>query len=97
MQTDKKTILLPILLLAILWLSGCSSVQKPMEVTTEPNPYEKFASQQQVANRFQESAQQNPTAVESAIELSEKYARLSEEAVSLRQHNQDLIARERQI
>ncbi|MHC4556826.1 MAG: hypothetical protein ACYS80_05920 [Planctomycetota bacterium] len=97
MQTDKKTILIPILLMPIFVLSGCSSGQKPAKVIAESNPYEKFASQQQVANRFQESAQQSTTAVESAIELSEKYASLSEEAVALRQQNQGFIAREKQI
>jgi PBP1b-binding outer membrane lipoprotein LpoB len=97
MQTDKLTTILLILLMSIFLLSGCSSFQKPADVVTEPNPFEKFTSQQQVARRFQESAPQSPTAVESAIELSEKYASLSEEALVLRQQNQDLIAKNNQF
>lgn len=97
MQTDKLTTILLILLMSIFLLSGCSVIQKPAEVFTEPNPFEKYASQQQVARRFQESSPQNPTVVESAVELSEKYARLSEEAVVLRQQNQDLIAKNNQF
>jgi chromosome segregation ATPase len=50
-----------------------------------------------VAGRFEESALQGPTAVESAIELSEKYAKLSEEAAVIRQQNNDLITENRRL
>jgi chromosome segregation ATPase len=46
-----------------------------------------------VARRFQETTKKNPTAVDSAIELSEKYAKLTDEASLMRQHNKDLITR----
>ena len=42
------------------------------------------------ANRFQDAPLEGRTAVQSAIELSEKYARLSDQMVSLREENQRL-------
>ena len=42
------------------------------------------------AKRFRDSPLQGRTAVESALELSEKYARLSDQTVTLRQENQRL-------
>jgi len=42
--------------------------------------------------RFQDSAMEGRTAVESAIELSEKYAKLSDLSVTLRQENQRLTS-----
>jgi len=83
----------------ILSLSGCVSPQDYTETALmsefpeRPNP----ASNEAVATRFQESEPQSPTAVESAIELSEKYAKLSEEAVELRQNNQNLLNENKQI
>jgi chromosome segregation ATPase len=47
--------------------------------------------------RFQEPALQGRTAVESAIELSQKYAELSDQAVALRGKNQDLTAENEQL
>jgi len=95
MQTDKQAILLPILLMPIFLLSGCLPDQKPAEVVTRPGPIERQQSES-VAKRFQESAPQGKTAVESAIELSEKYAKLSEEAALLRQQNQEFITKNKQ-
>jgi chromosome segregation ATPase len=43
------------------------------------------------ANRFQETPTEGRTAVESAIELSEKYARLSDQTIALREENQQLV------
>ena len=44
------------------------------------------------ATRFQDTPLEGRTAVESAIELSEKYARLSDQTVSLREQNQRLAS-----
>lgn len=44
------------------------------------------------AKRFQDTAEGSRTVVESAIELSDKYARLSDETVTLRERNQQLEA-----
>lgn len=98
MQTNKKTILLMILLVPIFLLSNCVSVQEPPKVAVRSDSTEKQQSAS-VAKRFQESASQiqNPTVVASAMELSKKHAVLSEEAAVLRQQNRDLIVQKQQL
>ncbi len=98
MQSVKKANILPILLTPMFLLCGCSTGQNPAKITDRPGSIEeRLALQQQVAKRFQESAPQSPTAVDSAIELSEKYARLSEGAVLLQQQNEDFVVRNQQL
>ena len=106
MQTNKKTILILISLMPIFLLSNCVSVQEPLEVAVRSDsavrPSSPKSEKQQsasVAKRFQESASQiqNPTVVESAMELSKKYAKLSEEAAVLWQQNKDLIVQKQQL
>jgi chromosome segregation ATPase len=80
----------------ILLLSGCSSGQKPAQTVVKPNPLEGQQTDS-LAKRFQEPAPKGPTVVESAIELSEKYAKLSDEAAVLRQQNQEFTARNQQF
>jgi len=70
--------------------AGCTAPQRkaqPPVADTEPqaNPAESSAQ------RFQDTPLEGRTAVESAIELSEKYARLSDQTVSLREENQRLV------
>jgi len=104
MQTNKKTILLMILLVPVLLLSNCVSVQELPKVAVISDSTARLSSpkseKQQsdsVAKRFQESASQQSTVVESAMELSKKHAKLSEEAAVLRQENKDLTARNLQL
>jgi len=104
MQTNKKTILLMILLVPIFLLSNCVIVQEPPKVAVISDSMTRLSSpkseKQQgdsVAKRFQESASQQPTVVASAMELSKKHAILSEEAAVLRQENRDLTARNLQL
>ncbi|MFZ2146816.1 MAG: hypothetical protein WAV28_06315 [Sedimentisphaerales bacterium] len=96
MQTNKKTIILLISLVPIFLLSNCVSVQEPPEVAVLSESIEKQQSDS-VAKRFQESALQKPTVIESAMELSQKHAKLSEEAAVLRQENRDLTTRNQQL
>jgi hypothetical protein len=81
MQTNKNTILL-LSLMPVLLLLNCVSVQEPPKYARRAVSIEK-QQVPSVANRFQESASQKPTVVESAMELSQKHARLSEETGSL--------------
>ena len=104
MQTNKKTILLMILLVPVLLLSNCVSVQELPKVAIRSGSTARLSSpkseKQQstsVAKRFQESATQNSTVVASAMELSKEHAKLSEEAAVLRQENRDLTARNLQL
>ncbi len=106
MQTNKKTILLMILLVPIFLLSNCVSVQEPPKVAARSDSTARLSSpkseKQQsasVAKRFQESASQiqNPTVVASAMELSKKHVILSEQADVLRQQNRELIVQKQQL
>jgi len=79
-----------------LLLSGCTTLQDPVEVRL---PFGSTQTQQSssVEKRFQKSTTQGPTVVESAMQLSKKYAKLSEEAAVLRQENQNFIAQNHQL
>jgi len=96
MEIKKKAKPLLISLLLAFLLSGCSVPQERAQVVVLPDATEGRQSGS-VAKRFQESAPQGPTAVESAIELSGKYARLSEEAAVLRQENRDFTTKNQQF
>ena len=97
MKANKKNdlFLLLLLLLSILMLAGCPSLSKPAYVVPKPD----FNQQQgnAIPKRFQDAAPKDKTAVDSAIELSHKYAKLSEEITELRRKNQDLITENRQL
>ena len=106
MKTNKKTILILISLMPIFLLSNCVTVQEPPNVAVRSDSTARLSSpnseKQQgasVAKRFQESTSQiqNPTIIESAMELSKKYAILSEQAAVLRQENRDLIVQKQQL
>ncbi len=106
MKTNKNTILILISLMPIFLLSNCVSVQEPLELAVLSDSTARMSSpkseKQQgasVAKRFQESASQiqNPTVVESAMELSKEHAKLSEEAAVLRQQNRELIVQKQQL
>lgn len=94
MQTNKKTILLISLIPVISFLS-CVSVQEPPRLSERAVSVRK----QQVpsmANRFQESAPKS-TVVESAMELSQKHALLSEQTAELRRQNKELASSNKQL
>jgi len=83
--------LLPLLIPALLILagSGCSTTPtQPRTLAPETTPPANAGPSS--ATRFQGTSLEGRTAVESAIELSEKYARLSDQTVSLREENQRL-------
>ncbi|HRS10850.1 MAG TPA: hypothetical protein P5068_07320 [Sedimentisphaerales bacterium] len=70
---------------------GCNPPQHPMRpMTTENAPSPRAGAPN--AKRFQDTPLEGRTAVESAIELSEKYARLSDQTIALREENQRLTA-----
>ncbi|MHC4336172.1 MAG: hypothetical protein ACYSUP_19065 [Planctomycetota bacterium] len=96
MQTSKKLILIPFEIMLLLLVPNCSGLRGGAS-TAPPYEGEQAVGNEAVAGRFEESALQGPTAVESAIELSEKYAKLSEEAAVIRQQNNDLITENRRL
>ncbi len=70
------------LLLAVTWIAGgCTSPPSRSDTAGAE-------SGEATAQRFQDTPLEGRTAVESAIELSEKYARLSDQNAALRQENQ---------
>ncbi len=107
MQTNQKIMISLTSSLLIVLSSGCTVTKEPGKLSVEPislqqpqqnaRQSESGKSSSRVAKRFQESTTQGPTVVESAIELSEKYAKLSEEAAALRQEKQDLTAKSQRL
>ena len=89
MRIKRKVLLSGIFLTALLFLQGCSSDGDTAEVVVNPDFQEMWQGNSD-ARRFQESSSQGSTTVESALELSEKYAILSAETNMLRQNNQSL-------
>ena len=90
MQADKKILPFLVSSLLVFLLSGCLSPDGPAKIVLKPGPAEKQHNDS-VGKRFRGSPPQGPTVVESAMELSKKYAELSEEAAVLREKNQDTI------
>ena len=91
MQATKKITIFSFYLVPILFLSSCMPPEEPAGMTV-PSDFGPEQPSNSVARRFKESGSEGPTAVESAIELSKKYAKLSEEAAVLRRQNVDLIS-----
>jgi hypothetical protein len=96
MQKKMKTIMIVLLLVPTFLLVGCSSVPQPVRPAVAPHLVE-MQQNDSVARRFQESNSQTPSPVESAIELSKRYAKLSEEAASLRQQNQGILVKNQRL
>ena len=83
--------------LALLMLSGCmEGVAQPFEQALTA-PQIEHKPDAEAMKRFQDTNQQNPTAVESAIELSKKYAALTEEAGQLKLENQTLRTENKEL
>jgi chromosome segregation ATPase len=72
-------------------LGGCMSQNRKPETANSPDAGGSNASGT-AAKRFQDTPLQGKTVVESAMELSEKYARLSDQTTALRQENQRLVS-----
>ncbi len=90
MPTKIRTLTLTVAVI-LLPLTGCEqpeSATGPSWGTEETPGYSSSASSAEI---------HSPTAVESAIALSDKYAKLSEEASALRQQNQALDAENRNL
>ncbi len=86
MNTTVRAIMLTSAATLVLAAGGCTAPQAPS------SPDVASAPRDSNAKRFQDTPLEGRTAVESAIELSEKYARLSDQMVTLRQENQRLTS-----
>ena len=103
MQTKHNIMLSFITTLLTFLLLGCSITKEPGTFTVQPISHKQPQQNTtqppsgSVAKRFQDSSPEKPTAVDSAMELSKKYAKLSAEAAVLHQENQDLISKNLQL
>lgn len=107
MQTNNKITLFLTLTLLIILQWGCSIPGGPVEVILPANSPQRHSRRPVVAERqqgsgtsakrFQEPTKQETAAVESAVELAEKYAKLSGETTVLEKKNRDLIEDNRQL
>ena len=95
MRRNLKTVTI-LLWVSTLLLSGCTSEQKPAQTAVSPHLAE-MQQNNNIAKRFQETSEQIPSAVESAIELSERYAQLTEDAAALQQQNEDVMTKNQQL
>jgi len=95
MQANKKTFSFLILSALTFLLAGCPALQKPVDVDLGPDSDKHDSSS--MSKRFQDAAPSGQTAVDSAVELSKKFAELSAETLSLQQKNQELVTENRQL
>lgn len=96
MKTRHKILLLATMLLPAVIYSGCSSSQKPLKIVLPPDFEEQPAQSAANQKRFQQK-ENAPSALDSAVQLSEKYAHLSTEASELKQQNKNLHAENQQL
>lgn len=89
MQIIRKILLLPFLFLALL-LSSCSTNRGQAGINASSESIDN-RQDNSVARRFLAPESHGQTAVDSAIQLSQKYAKLSEDVVALRGQNQELL------
>ena len=95
MQNNNKIVFVPVLTVLTLLMAGCLDSSKPIDqMLPSQQPPQQNAD---VAGRFTQSSQQANSAVESAIQISEKYAKLSDEMVTIRKENQDLANENKQL
>ncbi|MCK4913497.1 MAG: hypothetical protein KAI59_06570 [Planctomycetes bacterium] len=96
MILNKKMIAVLIMFSLAAGLGGCSISRESKSTATNNKSVQKPQSNA-TANRFQEPVSQSPTAVESAIELSQKYAKLSEDISAVREKNKELTTNKKQL
>jgi uncharacterized phage infection (PIP) family protein YhgE len=76
--------------LILLSLTGCITLHEVPTTKTTSMPVITPEPDNTGANRFQEPSPEGPTPVETAIQISEKYANLTEETSALREQNNQL-------
>jgi len=97
MKADGKILFLMVLPLFVLpFFTGCGFLDRHMPVVVL-EPSEPPVEPKDMAKRFVEPVESTPTAVESAIELSGKYAELSRQVTELRYNNESLSAESKQL
>ncbi len=80
----------------MILLVGCGT-QNRRGGTATPQGMGAASASNPAARRFQDTPLEGKTVVQSAVELSEKYANLSEQAVTIKQENQRLAAENEEL
>lgn len=93
---NNNKLFIAIFISSTFMLTGCETVQQAALLLQPPTP---VAEQNTIdmSNRFEEPVTEVQTAVESAIELSEKYAELSDTLAKERQTSQNLTIENREL
>lgn len=97
MRTNKKIKTLLALSLLSLLSTGCVTLEEQFNPTPAAATISPEEANAAVQKRFQDSASKSPSAVDSAIELAKKHAKLSEEMSALRQDYSQLTAENEQM
>ena len=91
MRTNKTNLRYLILTALTILCAGCT-IEKPVGLVTRPDSTGGLVGNANTPRRFEDPAERAPTPIESAMELSAKYAKLSDEMAVLKQKNQQLLA-----
>jgi septal ring factor EnvC (AmiA/AmiB activator) len=94
MKTD-KSILPAVLLISLALVSGCSATG--LFALRNAPQQSQLGQGSLIERRFDETGAKDPTVVESALDLSKKYAALSDEAAAMKQENQKLFSENRSL
>lgn len=90
MRNNKNNMPYLILPAVLILCAGCT-VEKPIEVLLKPNSSERLVNKTNMPTRFQDAGAGNPSAVESAMELSAKYVKTTEELAAVKTEKQQLV------
>ena len=97
MKANKKNLSFLILAALTLLLTGCRTLQKPVETIFNPSPARPRSNATISAKRFADTAPGGQSVVDSAITLARQHAELSEKNAVLQQKNLELIANSQQL
>lgn len=85
-------------LILLPYLYSCSGTQNPVKIVFPPEFGENEKPQSAASSkRFEQQDTTKTTAIEAAVEMSEKYAQLSAESTELKRQNENLQEESRQI
>ncbi len=96
MQNKNISITSLVLLISVMILQGCSSAARTEKVAVNPDIAELY-NNESVGKRFQQRDGNSRSPVDSAIELSEKYASLSADAALMSRQNQELTTKNKHL
>lgn len=88
MQVDKKNIPVVIVSALMFMFAGCTQIEESTNAILNPSSTKQNYTE--TPKRFQEPDPKNGSVVNSAVELSKKYAELSEEKSALQEKNMGL-------